>query len=454
MSALRDHRPGVATTKEVRIGVHVLGEPAFGGVFQYELATLEALLDKSPDLSPRFSFALFYERGDNLPLQRLRSCGWSIHAFPSRSMHKALRLASHAGASDRPLARLEKQPLPPRHQRHSTRSTAARVSKAPSSGGSSVDAVSTSCSARRQRPSASKRAFLSSWRFTDLQHRLQPEFPEVSADGQWEKREYLFRNATRGATLLIADSEVGKEDIVNCYGEYGVSPEKVSPSYPSSLHRISTRSRPPSQSSSARRTGCPSLLLPCAVLASQESRSRRGSDRHAQAGARARDSHSLHRDSSPRSHERNSAYDCGAGRELRLLSPDPPSGVPRLTGGLRPLRDRPGPRDADLLRPDEHPDPRSLDARCPVLTSGHPRRTRAGRGRRTPGRSNGRARYATGMQRLATDEILRDDLTQRGVARLALYTREDFARRLTEILDTASELILARRANGELQEAN
>jgi glycosyltransferase involved in cell wall biosynthesis len=61
----------------------------------------------------------------------------------------------------------------------------------------------------------------------DLQHRLQPEFPEVSANGEWEWREYLFRNGARYATLLMADSEVGKQDILDFYGPYGVAPERV-----------------------------------------------------------------------------------------------------------------------------------------------------------------------------------------------------------------------------------
>src|SRR5262245_35580591 len=61
----------------------------------------------------------------------------------------------------------------------------------------------------------------------DLQHRLQPEFPEVSANGEWEWREYLFRNGARYATLLLADSEIGKEDILNFYGPYGVTPDRV-----------------------------------------------------------------------------------------------------------------------------------------------------------------------------------------------------------------------------------
>lgn len=61
----------------------------------------------------------------------------------------------------------------------------------------------------------------------DLQHRLQPEFPEVSADGEWERREYLYRNGTRQATLILADSEVGKEHILNFYGGYGVTEDRV-----------------------------------------------------------------------------------------------------------------------------------------------------------------------------------------------------------------------------------
>ena len=61
----------------------------------------------------------------------------------------------------------------------------------------------------------------------DIQHRLQPEFPEVSANGEWESREYVFRNDCRYATLLLADSEVGKEDILNCYGEFGVTEDRV-----------------------------------------------------------------------------------------------------------------------------------------------------------------------------------------------------------------------------------
>jgi glycosyltransferase involved in cell wall biosynthesis len=62
----------------------------------------------------------------------------------------------------------------------------------------------------------------------DLQHRLQPEFPEVSANGVWESREYLFRNGARYASVVLADSEVGREDILDAYSPHGLDEERVS----------------------------------------------------------------------------------------------------------------------------------------------------------------------------------------------------------------------------------
>lgn len=53
----------------------------------------------------------------------------------------------------------------------------------------------------------------------DLQHRLQPEFPEVSNGAVWQRREYLFRNGVRFAQGILVDSEVGKEDVLRYYGD-------------------------------------------------------------------------------------------------------------------------------------------------------------------------------------------------------------------------------------------
>jgi glycosyltransferase involved in cell wall biosynthesis len=52
----------------------------------------------------------------------------------------------------------------------------------------------------------------------DLQHRLQPHFPEVSAGGEFRRREYIYRNAVPAAAAILTDSLAGKEDVVALYG--------------------------------------------------------------------------------------------------------------------------------------------------------------------------------------------------------------------------------------------
>jgi glycosyltransferase involved in cell wall biosynthesis len=51
----------------------------------------------------------------------------------------------------------------------------------------------------------------------DLQHRLQPYFPEVTANGQWEARESFYSQVLRRATFVIAGTEAGKKEIEILY---------------------------------------------------------------------------------------------------------------------------------------------------------------------------------------------------------------------------------------------
>ncbi|HYH23296.1 MAG TPA: glycosyltransferase family 1 protein [Azospirillum sp.] len=53
----------------------------------------------------------------------------------------------------------------------------------------------------------------------DLQHRMQPEFPEVSADGIAARREHSDRMICRYATLVLVDSEAGRQDVLRFYGD-------------------------------------------------------------------------------------------------------------------------------------------------------------------------------------------------------------------------------------------
>jgi glycosyltransferase involved in cell wall biosynthesis len=52
----------------------------------------------------------------------------------------------------------------------------------------------------------------------DLNHRLQPEFPEVSAFGEINNREHFYINTFKYATLILVDSEIGKADVLRFYG--------------------------------------------------------------------------------------------------------------------------------------------------------------------------------------------------------------------------------------------
>jgi glycosyltransferase involved in cell wall biosynthesis len=52
----------------------------------------------------------------------------------------------------------------------------------------------------------------------DLQHRLQPHFPEVSADGVWSERERAISEKLRRAAVVVAGTQAGKAEIARFYG--------------------------------------------------------------------------------------------------------------------------------------------------------------------------------------------------------------------------------------------
>jgi len=51
----------------------------------------------------------------------------------------------------------------------------------------------------------------------DLQHRLQPWFPEVSTGGTWRQRETFYGEYLRRATYIIAGTEAGRSEIERFY---------------------------------------------------------------------------------------------------------------------------------------------------------------------------------------------------------------------------------------------
>lgn len=58
----------------------------------------------------------------------------------------------------------------------------------------------------------------------DLQHRLQPFFPEVSSQMEWKRRERNYGNVLRRATYIVTGTQVGKREIERFYQ---IAPERI-----------------------------------------------------------------------------------------------------------------------------------------------------------------------------------------------------------------------------------
>jgi glycosyltransferase involved in cell wall biosynthesis len=61
----------------------------------------------------------------------------------------------------------------------------------------------------------------------DLNHRVYTEFPETRALGEFERREYYFRNACRHALTLLVESDTGREDLLAFYRDVGLQEDRV-----------------------------------------------------------------------------------------------------------------------------------------------------------------------------------------------------------------------------------
>lgn len=71
----------------------------------------------------------------------------------------------------------------------------------------------------------------------DLQHRLQPEFSEVSygkeLGGSWKWREEFFKKGLSGASVIFVDSEEGKRNVLEFYDVQAKRIFPIPPSVPS-----------------------------------------------------------------------------------------------------------------------------------------------------------------------------------------------------------------------------
>lgn len=265
----------------------------------------------------------------------------------------------------------------------------------------------------------------------DLQHLLQPEFPEVASMGERARREFIYRHAIAAASGVLADSEVGRQDILKAYP---IEVQKVhplpylAPTYSSTavteddLTRVRSRYQLPDRF----------LFYPAAfwrhknhelLLRAMASLQVGGSLDLALVLAGAL------RHEYPR--VRQLVSDLSLEPRVRFLGYVPDEDIYplyRLALGLA-MPTFFGPSNIPVLE--------AWAQGCPVLTSDiRGIREQVGEAGLLADPRDPRA-WAQAIRRLASDPQLRDNLVQRGRKRVASWTPQDFVQRLEAILQSS-----------------
>lgn len=209
------------------VGVFTTLDRHGGGIYQYSMMVLHALDQLRGELNP----VIVHERVRREVLDPWKSSGWDVISLgPPTSWVLARRalvevVGEHATARATAFARRAVS------QARGDRSPAVPVAE-----NGLLTRRGAGLRLRRRGidlmlyPAPTPRSFESGVPYVmaihDLQHRIHPEFPEVSADGEWEAREGLFTNGVRYAEAILVDSEVGREDVLEFYGHL-VEPDRV-----------------------------------------------------------------------------------------------------------------------------------------------------------------------------------------------------------------------------------
>jgi glycosyltransferase involved in cell wall biosynthesis len=280
----------------------------------------------------------------------------------------------------------------------------------------------------------------------DLQHRLHPEYEEVSADGEAERREYRVGYCVRDATLVLVDSEVGREDMIEFYGPEGVSAEAVLalPFLPADY--LGTAVAAADRARVRETYGLPAHYL---FYPAQFSPSKNHVRIVEAIGA-------LDADGSP-VHLVLAGTHTGTLRErtyAEVLATAERLGVAGLVRDLGYVPDASMTAlyaEADALvmptffGPTNIPILEAWRVGCPVITSDiRGVRDQAGEAAVLVDPESAES-IAQGIKRLVEDPALRETYATRGRERLAAYTREDYTERLALALEVAKQRIAAER---------
>jgi len=437
----------------MRIGIKAVDSRASGGNYHYCLTLLEALRS----IGTGDDFVVFHAPVTDLPLARLRD--WSIKVvcmdFMNRkSIFKRLSRSLRTLLGDERLRRAKH-----RLWRH------VSISPPSASFAGEIDTIHQNPRLTRWfepygielmiYPSPSEWSFELGIPYVmsvpDLMHRLLPEFPEGFAHGDFQFVEYMYRNGIRCATLILADSEVGKEDILKFYGPYGVTADtiRILPFLPPNYLRLEVTAA--EKERVLRRYDLPDnyLFYPAQFWPHKNHL------RIIQALSLLKAAHSLEitlvltgfNTGGPETAIRETTFRqvcvlanrVGVERQVRYLGYVPDEDMGGLYAGAAGLI------MPTLCGPTNIPVVEAWAIGCPVITSDiRGIREHAGDAAILVNPRSPEA-IADGIYRLWTDGSLRTALVQRGGQRLASYTPEDYRQRLSDILVEAKRRVRNQR---------
>ncbi len=203
----------------MRIGIFPVLNRSGGGTYQYSLTLLQAI-SSSPELSED-EFVIF---ADDIDQPELMPSGpqWSIRPAKPFSIKRAAKAVLRRFVGEEGLFGVWE-----RYRNQLAVPDPEIISKNPQMRAwlldLGIDLIIY--------PSANPLSFEAGIPYIiaihDLMHLQHPEFPENSQNDELQWREYIFRNGSRHATFILADSETGKEDILQFYGAYGVTANQV-----------------------------------------------------------------------------------------------------------------------------------------------------------------------------------------------------------------------------------
>lgn len=280
----------------------------------------------------------------------------------------------------------------------------------------------------------------------DLQHRLQPEFPEVSANGEGERREYRVGNDVRAATLILVDSEVGKEDMLTYYGPEGVEEDAVFvlPFLPADYLRREVPEDAARRVLARYELADPYLFYPAQFSESKNHR------RIIEALAQARDAgavvhlalagpHSGPMREETFANAMQTAQRLGVDELVHYLGYVPDEDMPALYAHAVGLT------MPTFFGPTNIPVPEAWSLGCPVITSDiRGIREQAGDAALLVDPTSVDS-IAHAIERLVREPDLRANLAAKGYERLASYSRDDYMARLAEALEIAKRRVREER---------